>query len=122
MDGDLRFLGYPDTRSTFQNEYPGLLKDCVPFVTVAEYLITQEPKTEHENAVLDQCSRAWDIFAAVTMLVATGFPIPAIALTRNLIEVVMGGIFLTDHPELLNDFVDEAKYVLLKIMHANHAN
>jgi hypothetical protein len=122
MADELRFLGYPDTRATFQEQYRDFLKNCDPFVTVAARLVTHKSKTQHQDAVLDQCILAWDMFAALTMLVATGFPIPAVGLARNLMEVVMGALLLTDHPEFLNDFSNEAEYVILKIMHLNHAS
>ena len=77
----------------------------------------REPPSEHESALYSQIGFAWELFAAVVMLVSTGFPL-AVALGRSLMD--MGARYLTDHPEELGNFRDEAEYVVLKVMKNLH--
>ena len=115
-----RFLGYPDAREAFATKYPDFIEDCEGLVRFVAKIMEREPPSEHESALYSQIGFAWELFAAVVMLVSTGFPLAAVALGRSLMEAVMGARYLTDHPEKLGNFRDEAEYVVLKVMKNLH--
>jgi Family of unknown function (DUF5677) len=114
------FLGYPDAREAFITKYPKFIEDCEPLVRFVDKIKEREPPNEPESALYSQIGFAWELFAAVVTLVSAGFPLAAIALGRSLMEAVMGARYLTDHPERLGHFRDEAEYVVLKVMKNLH--
>lgn len=109
-------LGYPDSRPAFEAKFPGFVDGCEPFVRFVTKLSQFHCREAHQEAVVNQCVVAWDIYVAVVVLVSNGFPVPAMVLCRNLFEVTIGTLYLTDNPPKLSDFLDHGKLLPLELM------
>ncbi|MBI4910751.1 MAG: hypothetical protein HY820_44465 [Acidobacteria bacterium] len=110
-----RFLGFEGGSAAFNRRYPDFLSDCDPLLRFMAGINQRAAPDEHQDVVCSQLLFCWELFASIVRLVETGLPAAPVALGRNLMESVMGCIHLTDHPEKLQDFMDEAEYVILKI-------
>lgn len=70
---------------------------------------------KHPYAVICQCQVAWEIMNSVHCLVAYDHGLAALGLSRNLFEVICGTIYLVQHPEKTQDFIDYGKKIAFEV-------
>lgn len=90
-------------------QYPDYRADGVIIANIGMKINQCQGENELAEAVITQCRLAWEIFNSIQCMIGYDYNLGAMILCRNLFEVVIGTIFLIDHPEKLPDFIDYGK-------------
>jgi hypothetical protein len=75
-------------------------------------------RNEHADVCINQCRVAWEWLNSISCLVAYDYCLGAASLCRNLFELVAGTVFLIEHPDKLQDFVDYGKMISYEVVKA----
>ncbi len=84
------------------------------FLTLAELafsVLADERHDEHVEAIRSRVEICWEIYTSVLILVAEHLGVSSFGQCRNLLENIVSTIYLSKHPELLQDFLDHAKII-----------
>ncbi len=101
----------PEYLKLLQSRYPGFTEDGMIFANIGMKINTYASTEAHTEAVISQCRVACEIFNSIHCLVAYDYGLCATSLCRNLFELVVGTIYLIEHPTKVQDFLDYGKTV-----------
>ena len=104
-----------------ERKYPGAEREHVALMHVSN-LITKAPAKKmsfFQGSHQYQTTVALEHYGGMLSLVSDGFGFPAEGICRNLFEVIVGTVYLANHPGKLNDFLDYGKYLRYRQIRAS---
>jgi len=108
----MRFHLIPELdQSVVESAFPVFYPHFLNLATAAKKLCDSEAQTEHQDAVLCQCTIIWDRFVSLLLVACAGYGPSALALYRTLAEIAAGTIYLAENADKLELFLDAGRYV-----------
>jgi hypothetical protein len=106
----------PEYLDHLQKAYPQLMGLALPVVEMGTRVNSlQNVDDDHTNVCVNQCRVAWELWNSVCCLAGYEYGIGAMAMCRNLFELVAGTLYLIEHPEKTYDFVDFGKKIAYEL-------
>ncbi len=98
-----------------QSRYPEYRDDAIILANIGMKINNSAPTDKQAEVMINQCRVAWEVFNSVHCLIAYDYGLGAMSLGRNLFELVLGTVFLADHPEKRQDFIDSGKIIAYEL-------
>ena len=117
----MRFHLIPELdQAVVESAFPGFRPHFLNLAKTAQRLCDSEPRSQHEDTVLCQCTTIWDRFVSLLLVASAGYGPSALALHRTLAELAAGTIYLAEDSERLGLFLDAGRYVYCEQARTNH--
>jgi hypothetical protein len=104
----------PDYVYEVEAQFPGTAEEYSALKWLSRHLLANRRRGDLEHTVLLQCGIAWQHYHAILLLLANGFGVQSLILSRTLFELVVNTLYLLGNPALLPDFLDYSKINLYR--------
>jgi hypothetical protein len=112
----------PEYLELLRNRYPDYEADAIVLANLGMKINEYVAIEKHPFAVIRMNQVAWEVLNSIHCLIAYNYGLGAFSLSRNLFEVICGTIFLIQHPEKTQDFIDYGKKIGFELAQAMGAN
>jgi len=107
-------------QAVVESAFPGFYPHFLSLAKTVQRLCDSEPRSQHQDTVLCQCTIIWDRFASLLVVASAGYGPSALALYRTLAELAAGTIYLAEDSERLGIFLDAGRYAYCEQARTNH--
>jgi Family of unknown function (DUF5677) len=99
--------------------YPGAERENVALMHVGNCITGMPAKDDFHRALQCQTTVALEHYGGMLSLVSDKLGFPAEGVCRNLFEVVVGAVYLAEHPQKLTNFLDYGKFLRYRQIRAS---